>query len=97
MRHRLGLAERQARVGIVANPAHIPLPVHPPREVLARWPDLRSPRRLRHYGITPRDRFDLDLSTHALDSFADEVRQKRSGMAGMLGFIKGLTQGTARS
>jgi hypothetical protein len=97
MRQRLGLAERQAKVGIVANPAQIALPIIPPREVMARWPDLRSPRRLRHLGVAPRDRFDLDLSPHALDEFADELRQKRTGVSGVLGFIKTLAQGVARS
>ncbi|WP_139257475.1 hypothetical protein [Natronohydrobacter thiooxidans] len=42
---RTRLAERQARVGIIANSTVIPLPDHPPREVWTRWPKLRSGRR----------------------------------------------------
>lgn len=39
------LAERQARVGIIANTTTVALPTHPPREVWTRWPRLRSHRR----------------------------------------------------
>lgn len=39
------LAERQARVGIIANTSLISLPIQPPREVWTRWPKLRSGRR----------------------------------------------------
>lgn len=39
------LAERQARVGIVANAVEVRLPSHSPREVWVRWPKLRSARR----------------------------------------------------
>lgn len=50
MRCKADLAERQARTGIIANPAKVTLPVAIPREVLTRWPDLRSKRRLRKRG-----------------------------------------------
>ncbi|MBN2761271.1 MAG: hypothetical protein JXQ79_12290 [Rhodobacteraceae bacterium] len=39
------LADRQARVGIVANPKRVPVNVPVPRDVWARWPDLRSAHR----------------------------------------------------
>lgn len=39
------LAERQARVGIIANTTTVALPAHPPREIWTRWPRLRSGRR----------------------------------------------------
>lgn len=39
------LAQRQARVGIIANPATVSLPVIPPRDTWVRWPKLRSARR----------------------------------------------------
>ncbi|MGY6706348.1 hypothetical protein [Roseinatronobacter sp.] len=53
MRRSEPLSMRQARVGIVANPATIRLPVHPPRDVWTRWPDMRSRRR--HHGARPVD------------------------------------------
>jgi hypothetical protein len=39
------LTNRQARVGIVANPNRVPITVPVPRDVWARWPDLRSAHR----------------------------------------------------
>ena len=53
MRRSEPLSMRQARVGIVANPAVIRLPVHPPRDVWTRWPDMRSRRR--YHGARPVD------------------------------------------
>ena len=40
------LVQRQARVGIIANPATVSLPVSRPRDTWVRWPDLRSARRI---------------------------------------------------
>jgi hypothetical protein len=44
-RRRETLADRQARVGIVANPKRISLNTPVPRDVWTRWPDLRSAHR----------------------------------------------------
>lgn len=88
MRHKTDLSERQARVGIVANPARVSLPVPIPRDTMARWPDLRSPRRLRRSGHPACTR-DSGPSVHALDDFADELRQKRRGW-GVMAFVQTL-------
>lgn len=92
MRQKIQLAERQARVGIVANPATVHLPVIAPRETMARWPDLRSPRRLRRLGLAPRSASDSGLSERALDDFADEIRQKRRAGRGLFGFVQTLVR-----
>ena len=69
-------ARRQARVGIVANPVEITLPVFPPREIWTRWPKLRSARRRAGTGtgagLSPRT--DPVLSGDRLRSFAEEIR-----------------------
>jgi hypothetical protein len=46
MRGAMTLAQRQAKVGILANPVPIKLPAHQPRDLLVRWPRLQSRRRL---------------------------------------------------
>lgn len=82
------LADRQARVGIVANPASVTLPRVTPRESIARWPDLRSPRRLRRLGVAKRPRPDPDVTADALGQFANEVRQKRSWLGGVWAYLR---------
>ncbi|MGY6548114.1 MAG: hypothetical protein ACXIU7_03795 [Roseinatronobacter sp.] len=68
-------AERQARVGIIANPVEIDLPIHPPREVWSRWPKLRSARRPGAPGAVPTTTEDRVLSGELLASFAQDLRQ----------------------
>lgn len=68
---------RQARVGIIANGKELVLPVHAPREIWTRWPDLRSARRRK--GVTLPDSAsdktpDPILSGDALRAFVDELR-----------------------
>lgn len=72
------VAERQARVGIIANTVDVVMPSAPPREVWTRWPKLRSARRrekarstVRHDPLTD----DPVLNGAALAAFAVEVRQ----------------------
>lgn len=88
MRQKMELSERQARVGIIANPARISLPAVVPRDTIARWPDLRSPRRLRRMGLAVTPSLATELTTHALDSFAAEMRQRRSRTGGLLAFVQ---------
>lgn len=67
---------RQARVGIIANPAKVAMPVHLPRDVWTRWPDLRSRRR--HHGARAKDPAqgfgDPVLDGVLLGSFARDLR-----------------------
>lgn len=76
-RHSESLAERQARVGIVANPHRVPLNVPVSREVWSRWPDLRArTRRLNNAQDAARAQ-DRD----ALTGFAQSVRWPTTGRA----------------
>lgn len=78
------LHARQARVGIIANPAEQRLPAHLPRDIWTRWPDLRSKRRLRKQGQAdgPERRFsDPVLDGELLDDLRSEYRERR--LAGM--------------
>lgn len=72
--HRARRAERQARVGIIPNPARIDLPVVVPREVWSRWPKLRSTRRLRKTRPDQAEPTDALLSDDMLRAFAEEMR-----------------------
>lgn len=78
---RLQRARRQARVGIVANPVEITLPVVPPREVWTRWPRLRSARRGAESRKAAGDEVSADpvLSGELLRSFADDMRKGETG------------------
>lgn len=70
--------ERQARVGIIANPKELVLPVHAPREVWTRWPDLRSARRHKAKVALVSQRKkkrDPILSGDALRAFVSELRE----------------------
>lgn len=72
------LAERQARVGIIANTIDVALPSAPPREVWTRWPKLRSARRRETGRSNARHDPMMDdpvLNGAALDAFALEIRQ----------------------
>lgn len=81
---------RQARVGITANPAVIQLPVHLPRDVWTRWPDMRSRRR--YHGARAKDAApgfdDPVLDGLLLGDFARDLRagmcdgQTRTGLFG---------------
>jgi hypothetical protein len=96
MRRKLEISERQARVGIVANPAKVSLPVPIPRDTMARWPDLRSPRRLRRFGLPQKATGHSGLPPEALNKFADELRQKRSRPASFFSMIQAITGWRAR-
>ncbi len=77
-RRRETLSDRQARVGIIANPAKMVLPYHPPRDVWVRWPRLRSARRAGGSGAPPVSAADPILSGTALQSFARDLREGAS-------------------
>jgi hypothetical protein len=100
MRQQVNLSERQSRVGIIANPAVVPLPVPGPSSLMSRWPDLRSPRRLRYHGVARPNVSDPITAGHALAEFAQELRQRPSSrgvlqrLSGLLG-LKG-ENGTAK-
>jgi hypothetical protein len=98
MRQQVNLSERQSRVGIIANPAVVPLPAPGPSSLMSRWPDLRSPRRLRHHGVARPDVSDPITAGHALAEFAQELRQ-RPLSRGVLHRLTGLfgLNGEARS
>ncbi|MGP9789233.1 hypothetical protein [Roseinatronobacter sp. NSM] len=88
MRRTEPLSMRQARVGIIANPAKVAMPVHLPRDVWTRWPDLRSRRR--HHGARAKDPAqgfgDPVLDGVLLGSYARDLRagvcdgQDRAGL-----------------
>ncbi|MGY6697472.1 MAG: hypothetical protein ACXIUW_15795 [Roseinatronobacter sp.] len=72
------LAERQARVGIIANTIEVVMPSAPPREVWTRWPKLRSARRREKARSTARHDPLIDdpiLNGAALEAFARDIRQ----------------------
>lgn len=77
------LARRQARVGIIANPATVSLPVMPPRDTWVRWPSLRSSRRAGRM-MPVRDpaqlKADPILSGSALNNFARDIRDDSLAM-----------------
>lgn len=80
------LRERQARVGIIANPAEVHLPTHLPRDIWNRWPDLRSKRRLRRQGQAnekPARFADPVLDGALLDQLMSEYRKRRSANSGL--------------
>lgn len=89
MRQQVTLSERQSRVGIIANPAEVRLPMPGPSSLLSRWPDLRSARRLRHQGVTRPSVSDPVSTGHALAEFAQELRQS-SNARGVLGRLSGI-------
>lgn len=72
---KLDLSARQARVGIIANPQTVPPPIVLPRDVMARWPDLRSKRRMRKLGQLDVHQDDMLRADMALANFAQEIRQ----------------------
>jgi len=75
------LAERQARVGIVANLVEVRLPTHGPREVWVRWPKLRSARRQGQGVPEPvnlAQSADPVLNGDRLKDFTLEVRQSEA-------------------
>lgn len=79
------LHARQARVGIIANPAKMRLPSHLPRDIWTRWPDLRSKRRLQKQGKAdrPEKRFaDPVLDGELLDDLMSEYRERRPARMG---------------
>ena len=78
MRQKLELTERQARVGIIANPAPVALPVNIPRDLMTRWPDLRSPRRLKRQGHEKPSLSDPVLAGQALAQLAQDMRRARA-------------------
>lgn len=75
------LAERQARVGIVANSVEVRLPAHGPREVWVRWPKLRSKRR-QGQGVSGQVNLEQSadpvLNGDRLKDFTLEVRQSEA-------------------
>jgi hypothetical protein len=72
----MDLAERQARMGIIANPAKVALPPVVPREILTRWPDLRSKRRLRKRGQLQVATPDASLQDDVLTGLRDDIRKR---------------------
>ncbi|TVS01051.1 MAG: hypothetical protein EA407_13130 [Rhodobacteraceae bacterium] len=79
---RESLLARQARVGIIANTKELDLPVHAPREIWTRWPDLRSARRRKGAEQDDPDAgHDPILSGDALRAFVDELREPEDGQA----------------
>jgi hypothetical protein len=91
MRQKSDIAARQARVGIIANPAEVPLPPILPREMMTRWPDLRSRRRLRKIGQAQDLQGDRVLSGKALEGFKQEVRDVAGGawLPRLTAFLRG--------
>ncbi len=79
---RESLLARQARVGIIANAKELDLPVHAPREIWTRWPDLRSARRRKGAKQDDPDAgHDPILSGDALRAFVEELREPEDGQA----------------
>ncbi|MCC5993048.1 MAG: hypothetical protein JJT99_11035 [Rhodobacteraceae bacterium] len=79
------LRARQARVGIIANPAQQRLPAHLPRDIWHRWPDLRSKRRLQkqgHEGGQDSRKTDPVLDGDLLDELRSEYRERRLARMG---------------
>ncbi|MDD7971547.1 hypothetical protein [Roseinatronobacter alkalisoli] len=76
MRRTEALPMRQARVGIIANPATVRVPVHLPRDVWSRWPDMRSRRRYnaRERGGGADQPEDPVLDGRLLGAFARDMR-----------------------
>ena len=75
----LRLEARQERLGIIANPVQVNLPVAPPRDVWTRWPKLRSARRretLREHASERRLAGDPVLNGQKLEAFTSELRSK---------------------
>lgn len=73
-------SQRQARVGIIANPVEIAKPVVVPREVWSRWPKLRSarrPRREKTEVAMAKDPVDTVLTGDKLRAYADDMRSGR--------------------
>ena len=76
-RSALRLEARQDRLGIIANPAQVDLPVLPPRDVWTRWPKLRSARRRDALRDPSPERWlahDPILSGQKLEAFMSELR-----------------------
>lgn len=77
------LADRQARVGIVANPNRVPLQAPVPRDVWTRWPDLRSAHRRKN---RPQS---MGVHLSDPDPLADFVRSVRGHNAPLSGVPDG--------
>ena len=93
----LRLEARQERLGIVANPAQVDIPVLPPREVWTRWPKLRSARRREALRDPSPERpltRDPVLSGQKLAAFMSELR---SGPRRLDGRVAGSLPDMARS
>jgi hypothetical protein len=76
------LADRQARVGIIANLVDLPCPVPPARDVWTRWPNLQSARRKKQRVAVRPDQTDMEdavLSGALLAAFAREIRAEAHG------------------
>jgi hypothetical protein len=76
------LADRQARVGIIANLVDVPCPVVPARDVWTRWPNLQSARRKKQRVALRPDQTDMKdavLSGEMLAVFAKEIRTESHG------------------
>lgn len=71
-RRREGLAARQARVGIVANPRRVVMQRPVPREVWTRWPDLRASIRRKAKKVARPPQPD---DCAAFDAFVRSVRR----------------------
>lgn len=68
------LTDRQARVGIVANPKRVPINVPVPRDVWTRWPDLRSAHR-RKSKAGPHSQTAPSQDMDAFEEFVRSVRK----------------------
>lgn len=71
------LAQKQLRLGIVANHVDVSLPFIPPRDVWTRWPKLQSARRgKRTVALTADQKLAQDcvLNGTMLDAFTREMR-----------------------
>jgi hypothetical protein len=71
------LADKQARLGIIANDADVTLPFLPPRDVWTRWPKLHSARRQKratHVSCEQKLAQDCVLNGAMLDAFTREIR-----------------------
>ena len=90
MRQKQDLAQRQARVGIVANPAKVKMPVGAPPDTFLRWPDLRSRRRLRKQGLAPPAEIDPVLDGVALAALARDLRSQTRHPAFLSGCLRRL-------
>ncbi len=76
------LAERQARVGIIANQVNLALPNPTPRDVWTRWPNLQSARRQKRKTAVSRDQRlaqDHVLNGEKLTAFTKEMRSTAQG------------------